>query len=158
MKPRIYLETTIISYLSARPSRDLITAAHQQVTQEWWLSCRDSFELFISQIVVQEAGGGDPDAAAQRLEILKDLPLLELTEEVARLAQKLVAQVPLPEKASLDAVHIALAVIHGMDYLLTWNCTHIANALLRGRIEAVCHSTGFAVPVICTPEELMQES
>jgi hypothetical protein len=157
MKPKIYLETTIVSYLSARPSRDLVTAAHQQVTQEWWQTRRGDFELFISQIVVQESSGGDADAAARRLDTLGDIPSLETTEEAIAFAEELVGRVPLPEKASLDAVHIALAVVHGMDYLLTWNCAHIANALLRNRIEAVCHSKGYEVPVICTPEELYQE-
>jgi hypothetical protein len=157
VKPKIYLETTISSYLSAWPSRDLVTAAHQQITREWWQARHEEFELFISQIVMQEASGGDPDAAARRLEILKDLPLLELTEEATALAQELVEQVPLPEKAAVDALHIALAVVHGMDYLLTWNCTHIANATLRSKIEAVCRSKGYEPPVICTPEELSEE-
>ena len=157
MKPRIYLETTIASYLSARPSRDLVTAAHQQVTQEWWQTRRGDFELFISQIVVRESSGGDPDAAARRLEMLREIPLLELTEEVATLAQGLAAELLLPKNAALDAVHIALAVVHGMDYLLTWNCAHIANAALRSKIEVVCRSKGYEPPVICTPEELLEE-
>src|SRR4029450_442104 len=157
MKPKIYLETTIASYLSAWPSRDLVTAAHQQVTREWWQTRRGKFELFISQIVVQESGGGDPDAAASRLELLRDIPLLELTDDVTSLAQELVARVPLPENAAVDAVHIALAIVHGMDYLLTWNCAHIANAFLRNRIEIGSVSGGYESPVICTPEELLEE-
>jgi len=157
MKPRLYLETTIASYLSAWPSRDLVTAAHQQVTQEWWQTRRLEFELFISQIVVQESSGGDADAAARRLEVLKDIPLLELTKEAKALADALVVQLRLPDKAALDAVHIAIAVVHGMDYLLTWNCTHIANASLRGKIEAACLARGYDVPVICTPEELLED-
>ena len=157
VKPRLYLETTIASYLSAWPSRDLVTAAHQQVTQEWWQTRRLEFELFISQIVVQESSGGDPDAAARRLEVLKDIPLLELGKDAKALADALVVQLRLPDKAALDAVHIAIAVVHGMDYLLTWNCTHIANASLRGKIEAACLAQGYDVPVICTPEELLED-
>ena len=157
MKPKIYLETTIASYPSTWPSRDLVTAAHQQVTREWWQTRRGKFELFISQIVVQESGGGDPDAAARRLELLRDIPLLELTDDVTSLAQELVARVPLPENAAVDAVHIALAIVHGMDYLLTWNCAHIANAFLRNKIEIVSLSGGYESPVICTPEELLEE-
>jgi len=157
MKPRLYLETIIASYLSAWPSRDFVTAAHQQVTQEWWQTRRREVEWFVSQIVVQESSGGDPDAAARRLEVLKDLPLLELTEDATALAQGLVVQLQLPDKAALDAVHIALAVVHGMDYLLTWNCTHIANAALRSKIETACRAKGYQVPVICTPEELLEE-
>ncbi len=156
MKPKIYLETTISSYLSAWPSRDLVTAAHQQITREWWEARHKEFELFISQIVIHEAAGGDRDAAARRLEMLKDIPLLELTESATALAQELIEQLPLPEKATVDALHIALAVVHGMDYLLTWNCAHIANAALRSKIEAVCRSKGYEPPVICTPEELWE--
>ena len=157
MKPRIYLETTIVSYLTAWPSRDLVTAAHQQITWEWWESRRAEFELYISQIVVQESSAGDGNAAERRLEALEDIPLLDITEDVTVLAEKLMEQVPLPERAGVDALHIAVAVVNGMDYLLTWNCTHIANAALRNRIEAVCRSSGYEPPVICTPEELMEE-
>jgi hypothetical protein len=157
MKPRIYLETTIPSYLTAWPSRDLVRAAHQQITREWWQQRRGQFELFISQIVLRECQAGDPDAAAQRTEVLRDLPLLEQTEAATALAQALREQVPLPDRAAVDALHIAIAAVHGMDYLLTWNCTHIANAALRDRIESVCRAGAFEPPAICTPEELLSE-
>jgi hypothetical protein len=151
------LETTIASYLTAWPSRDLVTAAHQQVTRDWWEARRDDFDIFVSQAVLQEATAGDPDAAARRLELLKDLPLLELTDDVTLFAQELLFQVPLPTQAGVDALHIAVAVVHEMDYLLTWNCAHIANAALRPRIEATCRVRGYKSPVICTPEELLEE-
>lgn len=154
MKPKIYVETTIISYLAARPSRDLVVAAHQQITQEWWQTRRAEFDLFVSQIVVQESSAGDKDAAERRLAILEGIPVLEQSEEATALAQELVNQMALPEKAVVDALQIAIAVVSGMDYLLTWNCTHIANATLRNRIESVCRSNGYEPPVICTPEEL----
>lgn len=157
MNPKIYLETTIPSYLTARPSRDLVTAAHQQITREWWDTRRHAFALFVSQMVLDEAGAGDPEAAARRLTVLTPLPLLNPHEEEAELAQALLEHVPLPASAAADALHIAIAVVNGMDYLLTWNCTHIANATLRSRIEAVCRSKGFEVPIICTPEELLEE-
>jgi predicted nucleic acid-binding protein len=153
MKPRIYLETTIPSYLTAWPSRDLVRAAHQQITREWW-ERRHAYEIFISQLVVRESQAGDPQAAAARLEALAGLTLLEQSEEVEALARELIRRVPLPDRATADALHIATAAAHGMDYLLTWNCTHIANASLRGRIEAVCRDAGFEPPAICTPEEL----
>jgi hypothetical protein len=156
MKPKVYLETTIPSYLTSRPSRDLVTAAHQQITREWWDTRRHAFDLFVSQIVLDEAGAGDAEAAARRLAVLTPLPLLNPREEEAELAQALIAQIPLPASAAADALHIAIAVVNGMDYLLTWNCTHIANAALRSRIEAVCRSKGFEVPIICTPEELLE--
>jgi len=107
-------------------------------------------------MVLDEASAGDPEAAARRLEVLTPLPLLEPQEEEAELAQALLEYVPLPVSAAADALHIAIAVVNGMDYLLTWNCTHIANAALRSRIEAVCRSHGFEVPIICTPEELLE--
>jgi hypothetical protein len=153
MKPRVYLETTIPSYLTAWMSRDLIRAAHQQITREWW-ERRHGYELFVSQLVIRECQAGDPRAAADRLEALTGLPLLEQSDEVEALARALIDQVPLPERAAADALHIATAAAHGMDYLLTWNCTHIANVTLRGRIEAVCRDSGFEPPAICTPEEL----
>ena len=124
MKPRVYLETTIISYLTARPSRDLITAAHQQITQQWWQTRRAHFDLFVSPPVIQEAQAGDPEAAARRIAGLQDIPLLTLSAEAAGLAQALIAQGPLPDTAVVDALHIAIAAVNGMHYLLTWNCTH----------------------------------
>ncbi|HWG42509.1 MAG TPA: type II toxin-antitoxin system VapC family toxin [Gemmataceae bacterium] len=157
MKPRVYLETTIPSYLTAWLSRDLVMAGHQQTTREWWDTRRDDFDLFVSQFVIEEAGAGDPDAAKRRLEVLVNLPLLDLSENVYPLADELMKRVPLPPNAAADTLHIAIAAIHGMEYLLTWNCTHIANAALRPRIEAVCRDNGYEPPVICTPEELLRE-
>jgi hypothetical protein len=153
MRPRVYLETTVPSYLTAWPSRDLIRAAHQQVTREWWCR-RDIYDLFIFELVVRKCEAGDPEAAAARLAVLAGLPLLEQSEAVEALARALQDRVPLPERATADALHIATAAAHAMDYLLTWNCTHIANVTLRGRIEAVCRGAGFEPPAICTPEEL----
>lgn len=155
MKPKAYLETTIASYLTAWPSRDLIMAANQATTREWWENRRDAFQLFISQTVIKESSAGDQDAAQRRLEFLKPFPLLDITEEVETLAAKLIAEVPLPPKAQADAVHIAVAAVHGMNYLLTWNCTHIANATLRTQIEAVTRSAGYEPPVVCTPQEML---
>lgn len=153
MKPRVYVETTIPSYLTAWPSRDLLRAAQQQMTQEWW-DRRGAFELFVSPLVLVECQAGDPTAAAERLAAIDGLPLLDQTGEVASLADELTRAVPIPPRAAADAVHIATAAVHGMHYLLTWNCTHIANAVLRPRIEAVCRAARCEPPVICTPQEL----
>jgi hypothetical protein len=153
MKPRVYLETTIPSYLTAWPSRDLVRAAHQQITREWWTT-RDVFELYSSRLVIQECQAGDSQAAADRLAALADIPLLEQTADAASLAEALIKGVPLPERAAADALHIAIATVHGVDYLLTWNCTHIANVTLRPQIENVCRVSGYEPPLICTPEEL----
>jgi hypothetical protein len=156
-KSKVYVETSIISYLAARLSRDLITAAHQQITQEWWDNRRSGFDLFISQLVVREASAGDEQIAKKRLELIEEIPLLELSQRTLDLAQSLVQEGPLPEKASEDALHIAVATIHGMDYLLTWNCKHIANAQMRNAVTVLCRVRGYEPPVFCTHEELLGE-
>lgn len=153
MKPKVYIETSIPSYLTAWRSRDLIVAANQEITKEWWDS-REQFDLYISALVIQEVGAGNPEAARKRLEQLDDIPELNITEEVERFAEVLIQKVPLPEKARIDALHIAVAALSGMDYLLTWNCTHIANAILRPKLEAICREFGYEPPTICTPQEL----
>jgi hypothetical protein len=156
MKPCVYIETTIPSYLAAWPSRDLVTAAHQQITRHWWEIRRHDFDLFISQNVLDEATSGDADAAKRRLEILANLPLLDINDEVGEFAQALLELVPLPPKAAADALHIAVAVVNVMDYLLTWNCSHLANAALRTKIEDACRKKGYVPVIICTPEELLE--
>ena len=153
MKPKVYIETSIPSYLSAWRSRDLIVAANQKITKEWWDS-REQFDLYISALVIQEAGAGDPIAAQKRLEQLDDIPELNITEEVEGFAEILIQKVPLPENARIDALHIAVAALSGMDYLLTWNCTRIANAILRPKLEALCREFGYEPPTICMPQEL----
>ena len=157
MKPKAYLETSVISYLTSRPSRDLIVAANQQLTQEWWQVRRQNFDLFISQLVIQEASAGDKDAAQRRLQAVVDIPLLKLSEEVVAFAEKLVEEGPMPQKAVEDALHIAVATLNGMDYLLTWNFKHIANATMRYKIERICRLAGYEPPIICTPQELLEE-
>ena len=155
MKPRVYLETSVVSYLTAWRSRDLLVAAHQQITRAWWQKHRTEYDVFVSQIVVGEASEGDPIAAQERLEILKDVPLLAVRPEAVEFAGVLVQGLPLPANADTDALHIALATIERVNYLLTWNCRHIANATLRKRLESLCRAQGFEAPVICTPEELL---
>jgi len=156
MKPKVYIETSVISYLAAWPSRDLIIAANQQLTQEWWKSKRQEFELYVSQLVIQEAERGDKEAAQARLQVLTDVPLLELNDNALALAEKLISTQALPQRAVEDALHIAVATANGVDYLLTWNFKHIANATMRGRIEQVCREAGYEPPVICSPQELME--
>jgi len=156
MQPKVYLETTVLSYLTGRPSRDLVTAAHQQLTRDWWEE-RASFDLYVSQVVVQEAAGGDSGAASARLQVLEGIEVLEVTSEARDLAEQLLSGGAVPEKAAVDAMHISIAVVNGMDYLVTWNCAHIGNATMRHTIEGVCRAAGYDPPVICTPEELMEE-
>ena len=157
MKAKVYIETTVVSYLTAWRSPQLMMAAHQEATRTWWDEQKDSFDVFISKAVIEEASAGDSDAAQRRLEVLKDIPELDITDEARDLAKMLIANTPLPEKAQIDALHIAVATVHGMDYLLTWNCRHIANATYRHQIDAVCESAGYQAPILCTPLELMEE-
>ena len=131
-------------------------AANQEATRAWWEIARPKYELFISDMVVQEACGGDPEAAERRMAAIAELPELDVSEGVEALAARLLSGVAVPEKAKIDALHIAVATVHGMDYLLTWNCKHIANATIRPKIEAICRECGYEPPVICTPLELME--
>ena len=155
MASSVYIETTIPSYLTAWRSPELSMAAKQQTTRQWWDERREHFELFISDAVLLEASGGDPDAAKRRLEILDGIPVLSPQPEAAEIALSLIDRLALPERAIADAAHIAICVVHGMDYLLTWNCTHIANATYQPIINDVCGAFGYLMPVICTPDQLM---
>jgi hypothetical protein len=155
MLPRVYIETSVISYLTSLPSRDIVQLAHQQLTHEWW-SRRDRFELFVSRVVVAEASRGDAAAAKRRLTSLEGIAVLETGADADSLATHLIDACALPAKAAIDALHIAVAVANGMDYLLTWNCTHIANAFMRNKIETACREFGFQPVTICTPEELSE--
>ncbi len=155
MPRRIYIETTIPSYLTARPSRDIVQAARQQLTREWWDVKRRNYDLCISQIVLDEVAAGDAEAAQRRMAVIDTLPLLDLTFEVDGLAETIMQSGLLPVSASRDAVHIAVTAVHQVHFLLTWNCRHIANATIFRDLQHVIMSAGYDVPVICTPEELL---
>ncbi|HEX7150483.1 MAG TPA: type II toxin-antitoxin system VapC family toxin [Thermoanaerobaculia bacterium] len=155
MPPKVYIETTVVSYLTSRESRDIVAQAHQKITREWWTSRRSGFALYASEIVVAEAERGDPDAARARLAVLRDLPRLSATADSELLAPVLLRETHLPPVAFLDMSHVAIAAVHGMQYLLTWNCRHIANAAVVRIVEKVCRRYGYEPPVLCTPEELM---
>ncbi|MBF0121089.1 MAG: type II toxin-antitoxin system VapC family toxin [Desulfobacterales bacterium] len=157
MKPKIYIETSVISYLTARMSRDIITSAHQQITHDWWDNRRIKFQLYASQLVISEAEKGDKNAAEKRLNVLKDITLLELNKETVELADIFIKHKNISKKVSEDIFHIAIATIYGLDYLLTWNCKHIANAEIHKKIAKICINEGYEMPTICTPEELMGE-
>ena len=157
MKPSAYLETSIIGYLASRLSRDLLTAAHQQLTQEWWDTRRQEFELYVSELVIQEVGTGDSNEARRRLTCLEGISQLELNDISRELARDLVDRHAIPPEAVEDALHIAVAAVHGVEYLLTWNYAHIANAQRREAIEQICRDNGYEPPLICTLAELMGE-
>jgi hypothetical protein len=155
MSETIYIETSILGYLTARPSRDLVVAANIQITREWWDTRRHSFQLYSSQAVVEETSQGDADMAAQRLEIIRDFILLDLDQSVLNLAEQFLERSSLPAKADIDAIHIAAATIHNMDYLLTWNCKHIANAQIQRKLAEISLDFGYELPILCTPYELL---
>jgi len=157
MKKKVYLETTIVSYLASRPSRDLVTVAHQEITREWWERRRSDFELCVSQYVIDEAQEGDSEAAGRRLQFLNGLPLLPTEPAVVTLAEALVRARVVPRRAAIDALHLAIASVHEIDILLTWNCKHLANAERIAAVGEVIRWGGYAPPVVCTPEELMGE-
>ncbi|HEV7515667.1 MAG TPA: type II toxin-antitoxin system VapC family toxin [Thermoanaerobaculia bacterium] len=154
---RVYLETSFVSYLTAalRESRDPIAAAHQQLTIEWWSRRRADFDLVISQIVVDEVQMGEPASAKNRLEVVANLPRLLVTDQATILARNILSKGFLPQKAFPDALHIAIATVHEIEYLLTWNCKHIANLEVLPRIANLCEDLGLMLPIICTPEELL---
>jgi hypothetical protein len=155
MKPKVYLETTIPSLLTARPSRDVLIAGQQQATRDWWNDRRQKYQLYVSGLVMTETRRGDPAAAKAREKVLSSCGVLEYSAAAQSLGAKILASHLLPAKAAVDAAHIAIASVHRMDFLLTWNCRHIANAAIVEDVRAVCAATGYPAPVICTPMELM---
>jgi len=156
MAERVYIETTFVSYLTAWPSRDVVIAGHQQITREWWDARRTVFELCVSQLVLDESAAGDAQAAQDRMVILQPMTVLETTVAALDLAKELIQSGALPAKAADDALHVAIAAVHAVPYLMTWNCRHLTNAVMRPVIEAVCRAKGFNAPIICTPEELLE--
>jgi hypothetical protein len=155
MMPSAYLETTIVSYFCARPSRDLIIAAQQEITRHWWQERLPRYHIVISDFVLREAIAGDALAAKKRISALNQFPLLDVTADVEKLANWFLHKLLVPRKKLIDAMHISVAAVHGIDYLVTWNCSHIANAEMRTAISFACDEMGYRCPTICTPQELM---
>jgi PIN domain len=157
VKPRIYVETTIVSYLVGWLNRrDLYVAANQEYTRQWWAERRHAFALYASAVVLQEAADGTAELASARLDLLRDLTMLEVDRAADELQARILRDTAMPAKAALDALHIAVAAVNGMDYLITWNCKHIANAVTLPKVYAVCRQAGYEPPYVCTPPELME--
>ncbi len=154
---RIYIESTIPSYLVARPARDILQAARQRVTKDWWAAAAAKNDLFTSQVVLDEITSGEADMARRRMSILAQLPLLDLTDEARKLTKDVLSSGLLPMSADRDAAHIALATVHQMDVLLSWNCRHIANAAIQAGLRKLAERSGFTLPVLCTPDEVTGE-
>lgn len=156
MRSKTYIETSVIGYLSSRPTRDALTNAHQKVTREWWERRRSLFDIYVSELVLDEAGRGNAEEARLRLELIEALPRLNVSADAKQLAAAILRSAALPPTATADATHIAIATVNAMDFLLTWNCTHIANAIILRRVTALCRDMGYEPPTVCTPEELME--
>ena len=154
-KKTVYIETSVVSYLTARPTGDLLAAAWQKITVDWWDMQRNRFDLYTSDVTVEEAGRGNPEAAALRLKALSGIPILPITEVVVEVSRALIQGGALPAKALNDALHIAVSAVHGIDYLLTWNYRHLDNAETKPLIRSVCATHDYNSPEICTPQELM---
>jgi len=154
----VYIETTIVGHLTGRVHPNLVIAGRQTTTREWWRTQGPRYKLFVSQLVFDECGGGDAGAARERLDAIRALDLLDVPFEVNVLARSLVDAGAVPPSEPRDAVHIAIAAVNGVKYLLTWNFKHIANVTLRDRIEAICRDNGFEPPLICTPDELIESN
>jgi predicted nucleic acid-binding protein len=156
MKEKVYLDSTIPSYIIANPSRDIILLGRQEVTRDWWETKRDLYELFISEIVLMEIEAGDPVYASKREELLQKIPLLENCEEIEKLAGEYMKHFNLPEKLFRDMYHIAFAVYYKMDFLMTWNFAHLANAHVKTQLRRYNQGKELDTPEICSPEELYE--
>ena len=156
MKPTVYVETSVISYLTGRPARDVIVAGRQALTMEWWRTCRKRFDLYVSALDVTEVEDGDAGAVQRRLAAIEGIPALSVGDEAKELARQMIKGGPIPKEYPEDALHIAVCALNGIDYLVTWNCTHLANATIRKQVERFIERAGYTCPAICTPEELME--
>ena len=156
--PTVYIETSIVSYLRQRPSAQVVMAARQLLTHQWWNDERGNYELVTSQFVLDEASAGDPVLAAERLQSLDGIPLLPLDSQIGVIANEIMSRAILPPKASIDALHIAMVAHHRIQYRLTWNCKHIANAKILPRIHDLLTDWGCPIPIICTPEEMVDDA
>lgn len=156
MKKRVYVETTVLSYFAARPSRDLIVAGHQEATREIWPQFADKYETYISALVYQEAGRGDAEQARARLAAIKPFRMLDIEDGARTLAERITAGKGIPQEYPEDALHIAVAAANGMDVLVTWNFAHLNNPFTRMMVRQIVENEGFTCPEICSPEELLE--
>ena len=154
MKSTVYIETSVISYLASRPSRDIVIAGRQIISHDWWNNHKQRFDLRISVLVEEEISRGDESAAGQRLALVAEIPSFSISDEATNLAELLLSQGAVPRGSEEDAIHIGIAAAQGADYLLTWNFKHINNAETKSAIVEIVESYGFVCPKLCSPEEL----
>lgn len=153
----IYVETTVVGNVAGRVHSNPDVASRQRATRSWWGSAAARYELAISQLVVDECSDGDPTAAQERLDVLRGLTILDITDEARALARTLTAEGAVPQSEPRDALHIAVSAVQRVQYLVTWNFKHIANATMRTKIEQVCRDAGFSPPIICSPPEIPED-
>jgi predicted nucleic acid-binding protein len=156
LRESVYLETSVVSYYVSKPSRDIVVLAHQEITREWWSKAIERFDIYISEFVVLEVSSGDPEAVKRRLDVIKNFPYLESNDRVEEIAHLYLEKLGFPHKSARDAVHLALACVYDIDYLVTWNCTHLANGAIIKKLVSINKSFGIHTPIICTPEELSE--
>jgi len=155
-KKKVYVETTVISDATALPARDVVQLGRQVVTREWWATAAQRFDLFVSPVVAKEIRRGDPDAAQRRIDALVGIPQLDVSQRELELARKLVEGKSVPKEFPDDALHIAVAATHAMDYLVSWNFKHITNGHMIPLVERICNMEGYVCPCICTPQMLQE--
>jgi predicted nucleic acid-binding protein len=156
MKKRVYVETTVVSYLTARPSRDLMVAGHQEATRELWPELAARYETYVSALVYEEAGGGDPQQARMRLAAIELFPMLDIDDEARTLAEEIIAGGGIPAEFPEDALHVAVAAVNGIDVVITWNFAHLNNPFTRIMVRQIVEGVGYRCPEICSPEELLE--
>jgi predicted nucleic acid-binding protein len=156
MKKRVYIETTVVSYFTARPSRDLLVAGHQQATREIWPELAAEYETYVSALVYEEAGRGDPEQARMRIAAMKPFRMLDIDDEARSLAEKITAGRGVAEANPEDALHIAVAAVNGMEVFVTWNFAHLNNPFTRMMVRQIVENQGYECPEICSPEELLE--
>jgi predicted nucleic acid-binding protein len=156
MKKHVYIETTVVSYLTAKPSRDIMIAGHQEATRELWAKLSSRYETYVSALVFEEAGRGDPDQAQMRLAAIANFPMLDIEEEARSLAEKIITKKGIPAEYPEDALHIAVAAINGVEVIITWNFAHLNNPFTRKKVRKIVEAEGYSCPEICSPEELLE--
>ena len=157
-KPRVYVETSVIDYLTARPERDVVTLGNQLATREWWLDAPGHFDLVVSDIVLQEASAGDLAAARDRLAAIASLPALAFDKESAELSRHWIQSHAVHSGEGPYAAHVAIATVNRVDYLATCNLRHIANPRLIPLIDMSCRNMGYSPAVVCTPSQLNEHN
>lgn len=156
MRQRVYVETSVVSYFTARPSRDLIIAGHQEATRELWPSLGADYDAYISALVYEEAGKGDPEQARRRLGAIGSFRMLAVDDEARILAAKIIEGGGIPEDYPEDALHVAVAAANGIDVIVTWNFAHLNNPFTRMIVRQIIENEGYKCPEICSPEELLE--